>query len=276
VDLAHQTYRACRMAAVLGLLGTAIIMLAFAHYPSTGLRYAEYAGLLVNTGLLLGTALHPRPPRHGVGNVIFLLSLLPALVIVWLVDEGRAAEGLRWVPYEPTKLSALAMGLVAPPAWWVGASAVLLFIGSGLLHHVVLSQQIRSRMVSVEPWGLIAYGVFALVMLAFRYHRNSLQAELERERAERLAVEKVADVALALRDLANTPTQTIELIRHQLATQDERTAALAEHLRRALDQLLRLSALLSRYAQAVSWKKRLTSFDSATEASSLLNRHQRR
>jgi len=272
VDLAYQTYRACRVAAVLGLVGTVLIMLAFWHYSTPALRIAEYAALVVNGGLLLATAVHRRPPRVRFGNAIFLLSLLPALAVVWFVDDARAAEGLRWVPYEPTKLSALAMGLVAPPTLWVGTGAVMLFIGSGLVHHVMLSSAIRALMVSVEPWGLIAYGAFALVMVAFRYRRNALQAELERERADRLAVEKVADVALALRDLANTPTQTIELIRHQLATHDARTAELAQHMHRALDQLLRLSDLLSRYAQAVSWNKRFTSFDGATEASSLLNR----
>jgi hypothetical protein len=275
VDLAYQTYRACRIAAVLGLVGSVLIMLAFTRYATPALRASEYAGLAVNGGLLLWTAIHRRPPRVRAGNAIFLLSLLPAVAICWFVDEARAAEGLRWVPYEPTKLSALAMGLVAPPAWWVGGAAVLLFIGSGLVHHVVLSSAIRSLMASVEPWGLIAYGAFALVMVVFRYRRNALQVQLERERADRLAVEKVADVALALRDLANTPTQTIELIRHQLANHDARTAELAQHMHRALEQLLRLSDLLSRYAEAVSWNKRPASFDGATEASSLLNRQPR-
>jgi hypothetical protein len=148
----------------------------------------------------------------------------------------------------------------------------MLFIGSGLAHHVILSDAIRSRMASIEPWGLIAYGVFALVVVGVRNRGHSLERELERERTDRLALEKVADVALALRDLANTPAQTMELIRHELAAHDARTAILAEHMHHALDQLVRLGELLSRYAQAVTWSQRVTSFDGTTEAASLLDR----
>jgi hypothetical protein len=272
VDLAYQTYRACWVAAVLGVVGTVIGMLAFSHVHAAGLREVQVLDLAVCFGLMLGMAIHRRPPRVAVGNLLFLLCLVPTVAMVWLIDEGRASEGLRWVPYEPTKLSAVSLALMAPPTLWVGAAAILMFIGSGLLHHLVLSETIRSRMASVEPWGLVAYGAFSLVLLFFQHRRHLLALELERERAERLALEKVADVALALRDLANTPTQTIELIRHELTHHDARTAVLAGHMRRALDQLMRLSDLLSRYAQAVTWNKRPPSFDAGTEAASLLNR----
>lgn len=270
MDLAYQTYRACWVAAVLGVVGTVIGMLSFPHIHAPGLREVQLLDLTACFGLMLGMAIHRRPPRVAVGNLLFLLCLVPTGAMVWLIDEGRAMEGLRWVPYEPTKLSAVSLALMAPPTWWVGVVAILMFIGSGLVHQIVLSEVIRSRMASAEPWGLIAYGVFALVLLFFQHRRHVLQRELEHERTERLALEKVADVALALRDLANTPTQTIELIRHELARHDERTAVLAGHMRRALDQLVRLSDLLARYAQAVTWTKRPTSFDAGTEAAALL------
>jgi hypothetical protein len=260
------------MSAVLGVVGTVLLMLAFPNLNAPHLRLSESLVLAVSASILLLAVLRRRPPRLAAGNALFLASLVPTVALVWLIDDGRAAEGLRWVPYEPTKLSALTLALLAPPSLWVGAIAILMFVGSGLAHHLVLSDAIRARMASAEPWALISYGVFALVLLGFRYRRRELQAELEHERADRLALERVADVALALRDLANTPVQTIELIRHELSAHDERTAVLAGHMHNALDQLSRLSSLLSRYAQAVSWNTRSASFDGATEAASLLDR----
>jgi hypothetical protein len=264
------------MAAVVGVVGTVIGLLAFSHTRAPGLHGTQLFNLAFQSALVLAMIVHRRPPRVAAGNAIFLLSLVPTAVMVWLIDTGRAAEGLRWVPYEPTKLSAVYLALIAPPTLWVGATAILMFIGSGFAHHVVLGDAIRGRMASVEPWGLIAYGAFALVLLLFQHRRHVLQLELEHERSERLALEKIADVALALRDLANTPTQTIELIRHELSRHDERTAVLAQHMRRSLDQLVRLSELLSRYAHAVTWTRRPTSFDAATEAASLLDRRRSR
>jgi hypothetical protein len=264
------------MSAVLGVVGTALLMLAFPHLNQPALRLMQVLVLTVSVSILLLAVLRRRPLRLAAGNALFLASLVPTVALVWLVDDGRAAEGLRWVPFEPTKLSALTLALLAPPSLWVGAVAILMFVGSGLAHNVVLSGAIRARMASAEPWALISYGVFALVLLGFRSRGRTLQAALEREHADRLALERVADVALALRDLANTPAQTMELIRHELSTHDARTAVLARHMRNALGQLARLSDLLSRYAQAVSWNKRGLSFDGATQAASLLDHRQAR
>ena len=96
--------------------------------------------------------------------------------------------------------------------------AILLFVGSALLHHVMLADALRARMSAGEPFGIIAYGVFALVVLGFKQRAYALRGELEHERSEKLALERVARVSLALRDLANTPVQTLELVRQRLLT----------------------------------------------------------
>ena len=98
--------------------------------------------------------------------------------------------------------------------------AILMFVGSALLHHVMLADAVRARMSAGEPFGIIAYGVFALVVLGFKQRGYALRGELEHARSEKVALERVARVSMALRDLANTPVQTLELVRQRLLTDD--------------------------------------------------------
>ena len=104
-----------------------------------------------------------------------------------------------------------------------------------------------------EPFCIIAYGVFALVVLGFKQRGNTLRAELENARAEKVALERLARVAIALRDLANTPVQTLELVRQRLRDGEPHLGLQIERMGRALERLQRLNDLLAPYQSAVVW-----------------------
>ena len=104
-----------------------------------------------------------------------------------------------------------------------------------------------------EPFGIIAYGVFALVVLGFKQRGYALRGELEHERSEKVALERVARVSLALRDLANTPVQTLELVRQRLLTDDPQLRVQTERMGRALERLRGLNDILAPYQSAVVW-----------------------
>jgi hypothetical protein len=179
--------------------------------------------------------------------------LVPTVAMTWMLDDARAAHSARWVPYEPHKLSMLALAIIAPPGWSTGVVAILMFVGSALLHQAVLPEALRARMSAGEPFGVIAYCVFALVLLGFKQRRNTLYKELEHARGEKMVLERVARVAMALRDLANTPVQTLELVRQALLDADPRLCVQAERMARALARLRRLNDILLPYQTAVPW-----------------------
>jgi hypothetical protein len=253
MDDAAEAHRAAVVAAVLGVVGTGISVFGFWSISGPQLRAVQAVGILTSSGALW--ALRGRWARRSQArpNVLFLLVLLPTVVMAWMVDEARATHSAYWVPYEPNKLSVLTLAIIAPPGWPIGMLAILLFVGSALLHHLMLAATLRARMSAGEPFGIIAYGVFALVVLGFKQRGYALRGELEHERAEKVALERVARVSMALRDLANTPIQTLELVRQRLLTGDPQLTLQTERMGRALERLRRLNDILAPYQSAVVW-----------------------
>jgi hypothetical protein len=253
MDEATQAQRAAAVCALLGVIGTSMGVVGFWSFSGPTLRLVQAVGILINGAGLLVLRAYRRPPPPLVSKAIFLLVLVPTTAMVWLADVGRAEHSARWVPYEPHKLSALTLAIIAPPGWTTGIAAISMFIGSALVHHVLLPDSLRARMAAGEPFGVIAYGTFALVLLAFKQRSRALVVELEHARADRVAMERVARLAMSLRDLANTSVQTLELVRVSLLGAVPRVAVQAERMRRALDRLRRLNGILLSYQNAVTW-----------------------
>jgi hypothetical protein len=253
MDDAAEAHRAAVIAALLGVVGTVMGVIGFWHVSGPALRAVQAGGMLVN-GTILFTLRGRHPPySRAQSNALFLLLLVPTVVMAWMVDAARAAHGVHWVPYEPAKLSVLTLAVIAPPGWATGAAAIAMFVGSSLLHHALLGDVVRARMSAGEPFAIIAYGVFALVLLGFKQRSYALRSELQQARSEKVAIERVARVAMALRDLANTPLQTLELVRQQLLAADPQCRTHTDRIGRALDRLRRLNDLLGPYQAAVTW-----------------------
>jgi hypothetical protein len=251
MDGAAEAHRSALICALLGVVGTAIGAAGFWSISGPALRGLQAAGFLVNaTGLWAASA--RREPTRAFSNAVFLLVLVPTVAMTWLIDDARAARGVHWVPYEPAKLSALTLAIIAPPGWTTGVVAILGFIGSALVHHAVLGPELRARMSAGEPFGIIAYGVFALIVLGFRQRNHAVYRELETARREKAVLERLAGVAMALRDLANTPLQTLELVRQALLAGDARPPLQAERMEHALSELRKLNEIVAPYQGAVS------------------------
>jgi hypothetical protein len=261
MDHAAEAHRAAVASALLGVLGSAISVVGFWRISDLSLRSLQTLTFLINGGALWWLYARLPPFARSRSNAIFLLVLVPTVVMTWLIDDARAAHSPYWVPYEPIKLSALTLAMIAPPGWRVGTVAISVFVGSALIHHLMLAEALRARMAAGEPFGVIAYGMFALVVLAFKQRGYMLRGELEHERSEKLALERVARVAMALRDLANTPVQTLELVRQRLLTDDPQLAIQTERMGRALERLRRLNDILAPYQSSVVWDGEVTTVE---------------
>jgi hypothetical protein len=62
-----------------------------------------------------------------------------------------------------------------------------------------------------EPWATLAFGGFALVLLGYRLRQIAYERSLLRARAGAEAATHRAELSTLVRDLANTPLQTISL-----------------------------------------------------------------
>jgi hypothetical protein len=255
VDDAAEARRAAVISALLGVVGTVMAVVGFWRISGAALRIVQAAGILLSGAVFLGLHTGGRAFSRRQSEALFLLVLVPTVVMTWLVDDARAARSVTWVPYEPNKLSALTLAMIAPPGWSTGIVGILLFVGSALVHHLTWSDAVRPRISAGEPLGIIAYGVFALVVLGFKQRGNSLRKELEHARSEKVALERVARVSMAMRDLANTPVQTLELVRQRLLTDDPQLPRQTERMGRALERLERLNDILAPHQSAVAWQE---------------------
>jgi hypothetical protein len=260
-DDAAEAHRAAVVAALLGVLGTTMGVIGFWRISGPALRILQAFGILLSGSVLLWLRAGQLSFTRRQSNALFLLVLAPTVVMTWLIDDARSNASAHWVPYEPSKLSALTLAIIAPPGWPIGLATILVFIGAALLHHAVLSDAIRARMSSGEPFGTIAYGAFALVLLWFRQRSYTMRGELERARAEKVSLERVARVAIALRDLANTPVQTLELVLQRLRTRAPDLELQTERMGRALERLRRLNDILGPYESAVVWDGEASTVD---------------
>ncbi|HVU52893.1 MAG TPA: hypothetical protein VHL80_19560 [Polyangia bacterium] len=261
MDRATEAHRSAVICALLGVVGTALGVVGFWSYSGTPLRVVQAVGILVSaTALVILRARRP-PYSRALSNAIFLLDLVPTIVMVWLVDDARAAHSARWVPYEPNKLSALTIAMIAPPGWATGVAGILGFVGSAVVHQLAFVDVVRAREAAGEPFGVVAYGVFALLLLGFRQRGHAMREELARARSEKLALERVARVAITLRDLANSPVQTLELVRQELIVDAPQLRVHEQRMKRALEQLRKLNEVLMRYQDAVPWDARGHAFE---------------
>ncbi len=253
MDDAAEPRRAAVISALLGVVGTAMAVVGFWRISGPALRIVQAAGILLSGAAFFLLRTRGSAFSRRQSEALFLLVLVPTVVMTWLVDDARAAHSASWVPYEPNKLSALTLAIIAPPGWSTGIVGILMFVGSALVHHFTWPDAVRPRISAGEPMGIIAYGVFALVVLGFKQRGISLRQELEHARSEKVALERVARVSMALRDLANTPVQTLELVRQKLLTHDPHIATQTERMGRALERLQRLNDVLAPYQSAVVW-----------------------
>jgi len=253
MDRATEAHQSAVVCALLGVVGTALAVVGFWKFTTTPVRVVQAVGIFVSaTALVILRARRP-PYSRAVSDAIFLLVLVPTVAMVWMVDDARAALSTRWVPYEPNKLSALALAMISPPGWATGIVGIALFVGTAVVHQLAFADGFRAHAASGEPFGVIAYGAFAVVLLGFRQRSHAMREELARARSEKLALERVARVAITLRDLANSPVQTLELVRQELIVDAPQLHVLEGRMKRALAQLRKLNEVLMRYQDAVPW-----------------------
>src|SRR5262249_6515323 len=123
------------------------------------------------------------------------------------------------------------------------------------------SEAIRQAMPPTDAWFVPIYAVVAIALLVHRRRSIHLERALSEARTERLTLERLARVSLALRDLANTPLQTLTagmtLLRRDGQNHDQVLAS----MERALERLDGLRHALLPFEQHVEWRPHDESFD---------------
>jgi hypothetical protein len=243
---AQSAWRAAVAAALLNTLGSPFDLVVGRHVlrmPRLPVIACAAAGLVVLV-VLLG-ARRRRP--LWLSSSAFLVNTVAITAMLWVTDTSYATTA-HWVPYQSTKLGALTVALLAPELW-AGVLSLLAFIGSALLHYHWLPPNLRANVFG-EPGSTVAFGVFAMAVYAAQLSRHRLDRDRLKARADADSLERLNMSYSAIRDLANTPLQTIELSVALLRKQHPDLAARLQPIDRSLAQLQKLNQILDAAAAA--------------------------
>jgi hypothetical protein len=239
-QVAHATYRvACASLTVciLGLVLDEVFWKTTLHGVLWG-HFVSVSALVVILGVLL--ALRSRPTEL-LGSAALLLCVVATLAALSLSDRRLAASNVRWTPFEPQRLGALAIALLAPPRAWLGAICIAAATVVPLVEWATWSANWRAGLPASAPWMVVAYGLFAVVIYAHQLARQALATRVAVAWVEAIALEQLARLVLTVRDLANTPLQTIELTVALIRKQKTFEPSLLARLERAAQRLVAIA-----------------------------------
>jgi len=271
--VAQRALRATTMGTGLAFAGTVLGLLNWKDLPAPALVPAGVVALIVDAIVLLSLWWQRHTTSTSAASVLLLCSQVPFAVFAWIADDARAAQGIFWVPYEANKMAMLAIALVGPPRMWVGLAAEGLYLGSALLHQALFTPHVRLHMAAGEPWATLGYSVIGVVLMVFRLRNQAMHDEVVRLRTEDALREKAAGVFLAVRDLANSPLQTLEISVHLLEkNRDPNVERVTKRVRRSVERLRRLNQILETTDIGAVGQEGEASLDSSKRLSTWMSR----
>jgi hypothetical protein len=178
-------------------------------------------------------------------SIAFVINAAVIITAFWITSGAYVDSREPWIPFQANKLGSLAVALLAPELW-AGIVSILGYIGTGLLRLWLFEPDVRARVATGEPWVLVAYGLMAAALLGYRLRSVAMERRIALAQAEAQAKEELARSMLALRDLANTPLQTIGLVSQLIRLRAPAQAGLLDRIDRALERLRGLNLVLAR------------------------------
>jgi hypothetical protein len=248
VSDARAAAASCRVAAVAAALAVLGLGIDASFWTTTHgfapRRHLASAGLAA-TFLVLLAATHRRP-RRWLGSTVFLLNNASILAALWWSDGVLSRSTPCWNAFDAQKLGAIAVALLAPPVAWVGLVSIAGFSVVPIVEFLRWDAAVRAHL-PTAPWACAAYGVFACGLYAHQLRRHALEERAARAEADAAALERFARMVLAMRDLANTPLQTIQLTAELLRRGCGHDPRLLDRLTRTCDRLLAVTRVLEGY-----------------------------
>jgi hypothetical protein len=233
------------LAAAINSVGMLVEMLGGRRAPSVP-EWPAVASASVGVVVLLASwRLRNASVRQS--SVLFLVNSLAVVGALWVRDRAYADTGLPWVPYQANKLGCLIVAFLAPGRR-VGVLAILAHAGSSVVSLFLLAPEDRARIELGEPTATVAFGGTALALLLHRLNAQELTEQLARAYAEQVSLGRLTRSMAAVRDLANTPVQTIVLCTEMLRPlAGPGTKPVFDRMDRALERLREINELTARF-----------------------------
>jgi hypothetical protein len=186
------------------------------------------------------------PPPAWFSAAAFVAHNVVIAMALWFADSVPVALARQSATFQPQKLGALAVAILAPPSIQAGVLSIAIFVVSALLRYALFDPELRANL-SSEPWAVVAYGLFGLGLYFHRIKSRKVRSEMHRALTEATSLERLSCVLLAFRDFYNTPLQTMELTVATFKVRHPEERDLVARMERAIARLAELNRLASSY-----------------------------
>ena len=208
--------------------------------------------VLVGIGLMVFLLIRRQRATVRLGSAVFLINTVAAMVTLWITSGYWATSGRAWSPFQANKLGTLAVPMLAPQLG-VGLAAIAGFAATAVGKFYFLDPEIHRGFPVGEPWFVLIYALFGVVILVYRLRSIALEREMLRVQAEAAAAAQVARTFLRLRNYTNTPIQTIAFTTELLRAKNHDLTRTLDRLERAVHKLTEFSRALSIYEKVHKW-----------------------
>ncbi len=209
-----------------------------------------------------------RSASRAVCLAFFSLDVLSALVTSTAGAHAFVHAGQLGQLFESAEAGMLVIAILSPSVR-LGVAWIGVFVLTRLVQFYMWAPELRDAVPATDPAFLPVYGVIGVVLLLYRRRSARLSIALSDARAERLTMEQLAHVSLALRDLSNTPLQTLTIALTLLRCKAEPTEQILASMDRALARLKDLRHALEPFETHAHWDQRYESFDAVARIEQL-------
>jgi hypothetical protein len=250
---ARRAWQGAFSAAFLNAVGMSVDFL-LAHDIPTMPTYPYAMSVLVGIGLIVFLLIRRQRATVRLGSAVFLVNTVAILVALWITSGYWATTGRSWTPFQANKLGSLAVAMLAPQLG-VGVASIAGFAAIAIGKFYFLDPEIHRGFPVGEPWFVLIYALFGVVLLIYRLRGIALEREMVRMLAEAAANEQLARTFLRVRNYTNTPIQTIAFTTELLRAKTHDLKPILDRLERAVNKLTECSRLLGSYETAHKWNR---------------------
>jgi hypothetical protein len=242
-----------------GLSAATLLAMSEPHLRQVGWGWLAVAGLSALAFAALTVRRWSAAPAQG-----FALVVIAAVMASQVhADFNSAKAHVPFAAFDGFKIVAVAVATVLPfrPALSFALIATCAVLPVAI--YQAMTPELRDALPIEEPWNTILFPLIATGILLHRIRALRVERQMLRAVADREALERVAKVSLAYRDLANSPLQALELTRAMLRHGDADTEKLLDQLERSLQRLREMGEILSHTEEQVRWTSTAEGFDAA-------------
>ena len=241
------------LAGAFNSFGMLLQLMILRHLPSVP-RWPAYLSIAVGAIIMSLLLLGGLKGKTKVVQALFVLNagfVSFALYDIYSYFSSTAQYG---VPFQATKVGAVIAGLLAP-GFLPGLFAIGIHVGSSTFQILRFGPETQVAIGPEEPWGVLAFGLAGCFILFYRFRVHQLELTARIAHAEAESTRRLAEAFLKLRDLMNTPVQSIEIAASLLGKESPKQTEIVQKLQRSCERLREINRMLKKYEHQLEWKE---------------------